>query len=84
MHKHRNKFCHPAQDEQQRHAAPASATTAATTTVSQHTELQQKYMAGICKYIPVRRTAANNSVVELHRHREELSFPCLSGPGTLL
>ena len=47
MHKHSNKFCHPAQDEErQRHAAPAAAT-AATTAVSQHTaaaEIHGRYM----------------------------------------
>ena len=68
-----NKFCHPAHDEQHQHAAPAEATKAAATAVSQHKEQQQKYMAGTCKHILVHRTAAYNSVVQLQSIRSRYS-----------
>ena len=74
MHNNSNKFCHPAHDGQHQHAAPAEATTSATTAVSQHKEQQQqKHMAGTCKHILVHRTAAYNSVVWLQYIRSRYS-----------
>ena len=53
---HSNKFCHPAHDDEQQQQAAAAAATAVQQYITERQ--QQKYMAGMHKYILVRRAAA--------------------------